>query len=122
MTKPKDIQEYISGFPEDIQQKLEQIRMTIKRAAPDAEEVISYGMPSFKLNGSLVWFAAFTKHIGFYPAPSGIEVFYNELSVYKSGKGSVHFRLDEPIPFDLITKIVKYRVSENMQKATNKKK
>ena len=119
---PKDIQEYISGFPEDIQQKLEQIRMTIKRAAPDAEEVISYGMPSFKLNGSLVWFAAFTKHIGFYPAPSGIEVFYNELSVYKSGKGSVHFPLDEPIPFDLITKIVKYRVSENMQKAINKKK
>lgn len=121
-TAPKDIDEYIAGFSPDIQEILEEIRMTIRKAAPDAEETIKYRMPTFTLKGNLVHFAAFKKHIGFYPAPTGIEEFQNELSVYEGGKGSVQFPLDRPIPFDLISKIVKFRVEENLARAKAKGK
>ena len=113
----KDIDEFIAGYPENIQKILKKIRATIRKAAPKAEETINYGIPTFTLNGNLVHFSAFKKHIGFYPAPSGIENFKKELSAYESAKGSVKFPLDQPIPFDLITKIVKFRVKENLKKA-----
>ncbi len=116
------IDEYISGFPEEIQILLEQVRTTIKQAAPEAKEDIKYAMPTFVLNGNLVHFAAFKNHIGFYPVPSGIEAFKKELSVYKGAKGSVQFPLDQPMPLELITKIVKFRVDENLRKAKAKKK
>lgn len=96
--------------------------MTIKKAAPDAGEAIKYQMPTFTLKGNLVHFAAFKKHIGFYPVPTGIEAFKDELSVYKTAKGSVQFPLDKPIPFDLISRIVKFRVKENLDKAAAKGK
>ncbi len=121
-TAPRNIDEYIAGFPRDVQEILEKIRMTIRKAAPDAEETIKYQMPTFTLKGNLVYFAAFKKHIGFYPVPTGIEEFKNELSVYEGGKGSVKFPLDKPIPFDLISKIVKYRVKENLARAAAKGK
>lgn len=114
MTKAKDIDEYIAAYPEEVQERLEQLRAIIKKATPKAIEVISYGMPAFKLNGMLVWFGAHTKHIGFYPRASGIEVFKKELAAYKNAKGSVQFPLDKPLPVALITKIVKFRVKENL--------
>ncbi|MFO7526553.1 MAG: DUF1801 domain-containing protein [Ignavibacteriaceae bacterium] len=107
------IDEYINTFPKDVQKILEQIRKTIKEVAPEAEEAISYQIPTFKLNGNLVHFAAFKNHIGFYPTPSGQKAFEKELSVYKSGKGSVQFPLSKPMPLSLIRKIVKYRVKES---------
>lgn len=116
------IDEYIATFPEDVQKKLNDIRAVIKSAAPEAQEKISYQMPTFYLAGNLVHFAAFKHHIGFYPAPQGIEEFQQELSAYKGAKGSVQFPLDRPIPFDLITRIVKFRAEQNMQKASQKKK
>lgn len=116
-TAPKDIDEYIAGFPPDIQEILEEIRMTIRQAAPDAEEAIKYQIPTFTLKGNLVHFAAFKKHIGFYPTPTGIEQFKDELSAYKGAKGSVQFPLDKPIPFDLISRIVRFRVEENLEAA-----
>ncbi len=116
-----DIDKYISGFPEEVQIILEEIRTTIRLAAPDAVETIKYAMPTFVLNGNLVHFAAFKNHIGFYPVPSGIEAFKKELSVYKGAKGSVQFPLDMPIPLGLISRIVKFRVNENLQKAKIKK-
>jgi len=119
-TAPKDIDEYIAGFPNDVQEILDKIRMTIRKAAPDAEETIKYQMPTFTLNGNLVHFGAFKKHIGFYPAPRGIETFKDELSVYEGAKGSVRFPLDKPIPFDLISKIVKFRVKRNLERAEAK--
>ena len=121
-TAPKNIDEYIAGFPEDIQVILQKIRAVIKESAPGATEAISYQMPTFKLNGNLVHFAAHTNHIGFYPAPTGIEVFKTELAGLVSGKGSVQFPLDKPIPYDTITRIVKYRVIENQEKANAKAK
>ena len=111
------IDEYIATFPKDVQKILEELRATIKAAAPDAEEKISYQMPTFFLNGNLVHFAAFKKHIGFYPTPSGIEAFKKELSVYDGAKGSVQFPIDEPMPLKLISRIVKFRVAENKKKA-----
>jgi len=120
--KSKEIDAYIAGFPPDVQEILEKIRMTIRKAAPDAEETISYQMPTFTLKGNLVHFAAFKKHIGFYPAPTGIEEFKDELSVYQGGKGSVQFPLDRPMPFDLIRRIVEFRVRENLEKAAAKGK
>jgi len=114
------IDEYIATFPEETQKILKEIRATIKAAAPDAEEKISYQMPTFTLKGNLVHFAAFKKHIGFYPVPTGIEKFKKELAAYESGKGSVQFPLDEPIPYDLISRIVKFRVKENLVKAKGK--
>jgi len=107
---PKDIDEYIGSFPKDLQEILEKIRITIREAAPDAEEAIKYKMPTFTLHGNLVHFAVFTKHIGFYPAPRGAEEFKDELSAYEGAKSSVSFPLDQPIPFDLISRIVKFRV------------
>ena len=117
----KDIDEYIAGFSEDVQEILEKVRVTIKKAAPDAEEAIRYQIPTFTLNGNLVHFAAFKKHIGFYPAPRGIEQFKEELSVYKGAKGSVQFPLDQPIPYDLISRIVELRAKEQRQKVASKK-
>src|SRR5205823_1832484 len=122
MSKPINIDEYISGFPKETQKILEQLRVTIKKAAPGAKEVISYGIPAFKLNGMLVWFAAYSTHIGFYPRASGIEAFKKELSIYKGAKGSVQFPLDNPLPLGLITKMVKFRVTENLQQTKTKKK
>lgn len=117
----KNIDDYIKSFPEEVQQLLVQVRATIKKAAPNATEDIKYGMPTFVLNGNLVHFAAFKNHIGFYPVPTGIEAFKMELSVYKTGKGSVQFPIDEPMPLKLIEKIVAFRVNENEAKATKKK-
>lgn len=115
--KSKDIDDYISRFPAEIQKLLQIFRKTIHDAAPDAVEAISYQMPTFKLNGNLVHFAAFEKHIGFYPIPTGIEAFKAELSAYKTGKGSVQFPLDQPMPLDLIRRIVEFRVEENLRKS-----
>lgn len=119
---PKDIDEYIAGFPSEVQEILEKIRRTIREAAPEAEEAIKYQMPTFTLKGNLVHFAAFKNHIGFYPAPRGIEEFKEELSVYKGAKGSVQFPLGKPVPYDLIGRIVKFRVQDNLNKAGAKKK
>jgi len=117
---PKNIDEYIAGFPDEIRVLLEEIRMTIRSAAPEAKEAISYQMPTFRLNGNLVHFAAFKNHIGLYPAPTGIETFRKELSAYKGGKGSVQFPISEPLPLDLITRIVRFRVDENLKKGKQK--
>ena len=118
----KDIDEFIAGFPADVQKVLKKVRTTIKKAAPKAEETINYGIPTFTLNGNLVHFSAFKHHIGFYPTPSGIEKFKKELSAYEGAKGSVKFPLDQPTPYDLIAKIVKFRVEENLKKAEAKGK
>jgi uncharacterized protein YdhG (YjbR/CyaY superfamily) len=122
MERVNSIDEYIKGFPPGIQKLLKQVRSTIKTAAPEAEETIKYAMPTFTLNGgNLVHFAAFKNHIGFYPTPHGIEAFEKELSAYKGAKGSVQFPLDQPMPLQLISKIVKYRVAQNVAKAKNKR-
>jgi uncharacterized protein YdhG (YjbR/CyaY superfamily) len=115
-TQYKTIDEYIQTFPMNIQIILEKMRQTIRKAAPEAVEVISYQMPAFKLNGNLVYFAAFKNHIGFYPNSSGIEFFEKELSPYKTSKGAVQFPLDKPIPYYLVEKIVLFRVKENLAK------
>ena len=112
-TKFKDVDEYIGSFPPDVQKILEKLRETIHRTAPEAEEAIRYGMPTFRLNGNLVHFAAYRHHIGFYPTPTGIEAFEEELAPYKHAKGSVQFPLDKPIPYDLVKRMVKMRVKEN---------
>lgn len=117
---PKSIDEYIENFPKDVQTILQKVRSTIQKEAPEAIEKISYAMPTFALNGNLVHFAAYAKHIGFYALPSGNLAFQKEISKYKFGKGSIQFPLDEPIPYVLIKKIVKFRVSENLQKAKKK--
>ena len=119
---PETIDEYISKFPPDIQAILSKLRQVIRESAPNAEEKISYQMPTFALHGNLVHFAAFKHHIGFYPAPSGIEAFKDELSRYKGAKGSVQFPINEPLPYELIGKIVKFRVAENIKKAESKLK
>jgi len=121
-TAPQNIDEYIAGFPSDVQEILEKIRMTIRKAAPAAEEAIKYQIPTFTLKGNLVHFAAYKKHIGFYPAPTGIEKFKNEVSMYERGRGTLQFPLDKPIPFDLISKIVKFRVKNNLERAEAKGK
>jgi uncharacterized protein YdhG (YjbR/CyaY superfamily) len=111
------IDEYIATFPEETKKILEELRATIKAAAPEAEEKISYQMPTFFLNGNLVHFAAFKNHIGLYPTPNGIEAFRRELAKYQGAKGSIRFPIDEPMPLKLISKIVKFRVAENLKKA-----
>lgn len=121
-TTPQDIDDYIARFPQRIQEILQTIRATIREAAPEAEETISYQMPTFTLKGNLVHFAAFKNHIGFYPTPTGTEKFQEQLSVYKGGKGSIRFPLDQPMPLALISEIVKFRVEENLAKAAAKKK
>ena len=113
---PKTIDAYVAVFPKDVQKILENLRQVIRETAPEAEETIDYGIPTFKLNGNLVHFAAFKNHIGFYPNPSGIEAFKKELSPYKQSKGTVQFPLDKPIPIDLVKKIVEFRVKENMSR------
>jgi len=119
--KPATIDEYIALFPKDVQVILEKMRQTIQSVAPAAVEAISYQMPTYKLNGkNLVHFAAFAHHIGFYPIPSGIVAFKKELSAYKQGKGSVQFPLDESVPYELVRKIVRYRVKETMAASQKK--
>ncbi len=114
-TKPNTIDEYIASFPKDIKLILETIRTTIQKTVPKAQEKIGYGMPSFRIYGKdLVYFAAFSNHIGVYALPSGNAAFKNELVNYKTGKGSIQFPLDQPIPYDLIVKIVKFREQENL--------
>jgi uncharacterized protein YdhG (YjbR/CyaY superfamily) len=119
---PNGIDEYIAAFSSDIQEKLEAIRTTIRKAAPLAEEKISYQIPTFALHGNLVHFAAFRKHIGFYPGAAGINAFTKELVAYETGKGSVQFSLGKPIPHALLTRIVKFRVQQNLRKAETKRK
>ena len=118
----QNIDEYIALWPADVQAKLQSLRATIQKAAPQAAETISYQMPTFTLFGNLVHFAAYKNHIGFYPVPSGMKAFEKELSKYKSGKGSAQFPIDQPLPLALVTKIVKFRVKENLEKAEAKQK
>lgn len=117
-TKPKDIDEYIAGFPLDTQEILEQIRVTIKKVVPEAEETISYGIPTFKLNGTyLIYFAAYKNHIGFYPVPAEIDQVDKVFASYKtSGKGTLQFPLNKPMPLNLITQLVKFKQKENIEK------
>ena len=118
----KNIDEYIAGFPKEIQVRLQEIRETIRKAAPKAEEAIKYAIPTYVLNGNLVHFGGFKNHIGFYPAPGGIEEFKKELSVYKGSKGTVQFPYDQPLPKSLITRIVKFRIAKNSEKQKSKAK
>lgn len=117
----KTMDEYIDTFPADVQRTLNELRQTIRDAAPEAEETINYQMPTFALNGNLVHFAAFSNHIGFYPTPTGIEAFKEELSPYKGAKGSVQFPIDKPLPLALIRRIVEYRVKENSERKQKKR-
>ena len=112
----KDIDEYIAHFPKDVQQLLKKMRLTIRKAAPKAKEKISYCIPTFALDGNLVHFAAFKSHISFFPTPSGIKAFREELSAYKISTGTVQFPLDKPLPLGLISRIVKFRVKEQSRK------
>ena len=112
-----DVENYIIGFPEETQQKLQLLRQTIQKAAPDATEKISYGIPTFDLKGNLVHYAGYKNHIGFYPGASGIEAFKQELSAYKGAKGSVQFPINQPLPLALVTKITEFRVIQNLNKA-----
>lgn len=118
---PSTIDEYVATFPNEIQQKLTELRKTIHETAPEAEEKISYQMPTFAQNGNLVHFAAFKNHIGFYPAPSGIENFTEQLAKYKTSKGAIQFPLNEEIPLDLVREIVRFRLKENQSKAKRRK-
>jgi uncharacterized protein YdhG (YjbR/CyaY superfamily) len=117
MRVSKTIDEYIAVFPKNVQSILEELRQAIREAAPEAKETISYQMPAFKLNGILVYFAAFKNHIGFYPTSSGIEAFKEKLSPYETSKGTVRFPINEPIPFDLIKEMVRFRVKENLNRS-----
>jgi uncharacterized protein YdhG (YjbR/CyaY superfamily) len=121
MDNPKNIDAYIAGFPEEIAEGLEKIRAIIHQAAPEAKEAIKYGMPTFILNGNLIHFAAFKKHFGLYPTPSGIEAFKEKLAPYKGAKGSTQFPYNKPLPLDLISEIVLFRVQENREQATKNK-
>jgi uncharacterized protein YdhG (YjbR/CyaY superfamily) len=119
-TTPKDMDEYIASFPTDIRERLEKVRRTIRAAAPEAKETIKYGIPTFTLNGNLVSFAAYKKHIGLYPAPRGTEEFNKELSAYEAKKSTVRFPLDKPIPHDLISQIVMFRVKDMLARSEAK--
>ena len=119
--KFKTVDEYFSTLPANTGNILQEVRKTIKHVAPQAKELISYNMPAFKLNGVLVYYAAYKEHIGFYPTSSPIEVFKDELSAYKWSKGAIQFPIDKPMPFDLITRIVKFRVQQDTEKAKKKK-
>jgi len=121
-TTSSEIDKFIASYPNEVQEILNKVRATIREAAPEAEETINYGIPTFTLRGNLVHFSAFKTHIGFYPTPSGVEKFKKELSKYEWAKGSVKFPLDKPIPYALISKIVKFRVKENLAKAEAKGK
>jgi uncharacterized protein YdhG (YjbR/CyaY superfamily) len=117
-----DVDSYIAGFPPKVQVMMRKLRSCIRKTAPEAEESISYMMPAYKLHGPLVYFGGYEKHIGFYPTGSGIAPFQKEISAYKHSKGAVQFPLDEPLPLDLIERMVKYRVKENLAKADVKNK
>lgn len=117
---PRTMDEYIAGFPKEIQEILQEIRKTIRKAAPAAKETIKYKMPTYTLNGNLIYFAAFKNHIALYPAPKGTAKFNKELAAYRGAKSSVRFPLDKPIPFDLVSQIVKLRVKDNLQRAKAK--
>ncbi|MES2061664.1 MAG: DUF1801 domain-containing protein [Bacteroidota bacterium] len=117
MQKPNNADEYIAAFPATVQKRLQQIRAVIKKAAPQAQEVISYGMPAYKINSVLVYFAGWDKHIGFYPGAGAIAHFKDDLSVYKGAKGSVQFPLDEALPVDMINRIIAYRIKEDEERA-----
>lgn len=117
---PKSIDEYIASFPAAVQESLQQLRITIRDAAPDAEEIISYQMPTFRLHGNLVHFAAYKNHIGFYPGSAGVQNFQDELSVFEGSKGTVRFPISKPLPLKLISEIVKFRVKVNQEKASVK--
>ena len=119
--KPENIDQYIADFPIETQKLLQQIRETIHKAVPEAKEVISYGMPAFKQNTVLVYFAGYAKHIGFYPTGSGIEAFKEEFTQYKWSKGAVQFPLDKPLPLDLITRITKFKAERDLEKVKKKK-
>lgn len=121
-TQIDSVDEYIGNHPKNVQTMLQQLRQTIQKAAPKAEEIISYQMPAYKQEGMVVYFAGHKDHIGFYPTPSGIEAFKKELSMYKSAKGSVQFPLDQALPLALIAKMVKFKVRENLEKSVLKKK
>jgi uncharacterized protein YdhG (YjbR/CyaY superfamily) len=116
----KGIDEYIAGYPASVQHQLQTMRAAIQEAAPDAEEAMAYGIPTFKLNGNLVHFGGYKDHIGFYPAPMGIEAFKEETAKYQAGKGTLQFPLNQPLPLDLIGRIVKFRVEKNLAKAKQK--
>jgi uncharacterized protein YdhG (YjbR/CyaY superfamily) len=118
----KNIDDYIAAFPKHVQHTLRELRSAIKESAPEAEETISYGMPTFKLNGNLVHFAAYEKHIGFYPTPSVILAFKEKLSIYKHSKGTVQFPIDGPIPLDIVREMVRFRVKENLTKGVRRRK
>ena len=118
----KNIDDYITAQPAEYRANLEKIRKTIRKAAPEAVEYIGYGMPGFKMGWTLVYFALFSKHIGFYPGASGVAHFQKELSRYKTSKGAIQFPLDKPIPFDVIKNITEFRVEENREKMWSKKK
>jgi uncharacterized protein YdhG (YjbR/CyaY superfamily) len=120
MKKTENIDEYIADYPAEVQKKLEQMRSLISKHAPGAEECISYGIPTFKLNGNLVHFAAFKNHLGFYPGAAGVEAFADVLDGYETSKGTIQFPMDKPIPIKLITDIVKFRVKQNLEKKKKK--
>ena len=117
MKKYKDIDEYISNYPVDVQKTLQKLRKTIQESAPQATEAISYGIPTFRLKGNLVHFAAYDKHIGFYPASSGVEAFKDRLTGYETSKGTIRFPINEDLPWNIIKQIVKFRVSENINRS-----
>jgi uncharacterized protein YdhG (YjbR/CyaY superfamily) len=117
----RTMDEYIAQFPKNVRDILEELRRVIHDTAPDAEEAMRYGIPTFRLNGNLVHFAAFKSHIGFYPAPSAISAFTEELSRYRHSKGTVQFPTDEPVPFELVREIVRYRLKENRERENKKK-
>jgi uncharacterized protein YdhG (YjbR/CyaY superfamily) len=117
---PKNIDDYVDRFPKEVQQLLGQMRLTIRKAAPKAKESISYGIPTFTLDGNLVWFAAYKSHIGFYPRASAITAFKKELSAFKGAKGSVQFPFDEPLPLALVSRIVKFRVKQSLSRRKKK--
>ena len=116
------VDEYISQFPVNVQERLQSLRKVIRETVPDAQEKISYQMPTFALHGNLVHFAAYKNHIGFYPTPSGINAFKDKMTEYKTSKATVQFPLDKPMPYELIQEIVKFRVAENKEKSENKTK
>jgi uncharacterized protein YdhG (YjbR/CyaY superfamily) len=117
---PKTIDEYIAAFPDNVQEKLNEMRLTIRRAAPEATEKISYRMPSYTFNGMLLYFAAHTKHLGFYPFTSAIKAFSVELTPYRTSKGGIQFPYNSPLPLNLIKRIIEFRVKENLYKAEAK--
>ncbi len=121
-TIPNEIEKYITGFPTEIQKILKQLRSTIINAAPESEEIISYGMVSHKYKGTLLWYAAHKNHIGYYPTASPIQFFKEELANYKTSKGVIQFPIDKPLPLELITKIVTFKMNENILKSMNKTK